>query len=201
MRLTGVQKAALCRWHERINSMEGRRERASLRRSGELQEAWLAEGFRSLLLTPAFKEYCGDRHQAWRFNALAVVAAVLAHVRHHDERRPFTAQLGRMAPGESKPRFSELRFMRLQRASSSDDLLRQLRRAVRMLEGTANITDLADGVFCWFKEEDARLRHCVLSQQPGEFIHVRWAMDYYQAGSEDDAQQNSADDSAETNNQ
>jgi CRISPR type I-E-associated protein CasB/Cse2 len=201
MRLTGVQKEALCRWHEHINSMAGRKGRASLRRSGELREAWLAEGFRSLLLDPAFKEFCGDKHQAWRFNALAVVAAVLVHVRHHDERRPFTAQLGRIAPGETKPRFSERRFMRLQRASSPDDLLRQLRRAARILEGSVNITDLAGGVFCWFKEEDARLRHQVLSQQPGEFIHVRWAMDYYQAGSEDDAQQNSADDITETNNQ
>lgn len=173
-------KIVLRQWHGDLQVKRGLR--ASLRRSTTVTEACLAEGFRALLLQT--HSLWKVENQPWRFTALALVAAVAAHIKTIDRRHTFAAQLGKQ---DGKRRvMSELRFRRLSAAKTSDELLRQLRRAVQLLNGTVNLSSLADDIFRWCREADDLQRQHRRQQPHTEFIRIRWAMDYYQAGEADD---------------
>ncbi|PLP26228.1 type I-E CRISPR-associated protein Cse2/CasB, partial [Klebsiella michiganensis] len=45
-----------------------------------------------------------------------------------------------------------------------------------------NLTSLAEDVFIWCRENDELLSHIRRRQRPTEFIRIRWALEYYQAG-------------------
>ncbi|MDV2904793.1 type I-E CRISPR-associated protein Cse2/CasB [Phytobacter diazotrophicus] len=169
-------KATLCRWHEYLQEKRGLR--ASLRRSKTVNEACLSEGFRSLLMqTHTLWKVEG---QEWRFTALAITAALAAHVKSIVKEPNFAAQLGQMTGNNQV--MSELRFSRLSAVKTPDELLRQLLRAVRLLNGVVNLPSLADDVFHWCRENDELLNHIRRQQSPTEFIRIRWALEYYQAG-------------------
>ena len=82
----------------------------------------------------------------------------------------------------NNPVMSERRFSRLSAVKTSDELLRQLLRAVQLLNGVVNLTSLAEDVFIWCRENDELLSHIRCRQRPTEFIRIRWALEYYQAG-------------------
>lgn len=167
-------KAMLRKWHNDLQERRG--VRASLRRSTTVNEICLAEGFRSLLMqTHTLWKIEG---QEWRFTALALVAAVAADAKAIDERQNFAAQLATV--------MSERRFTRLSSVKTPDDLLRQLRRAIKLLNGSVNLVALADDIFRWCQENDDLLNHKRRQQPPTDFIRIRWALDYYQAGDADD---------------
>ena len=101
-----------------------------------------------------------------RLPRVAVVAAVLAHVRSEPEgggrRQSFAEMLGR---GE-RPLMSALRFKRLLAANNDQDLLNGFRRAVALAGGqNINVGDLAGSLLEW-----------------SETRRMRWAFDYYGAG-------------------
>lgn len=176
-------KTTLRKWHEELQEKRGAR--ASLRRSKTVSEACLSEGFRSLLMqTHTLWKIDG---QEWRFTALALVAALSANVKTINEEITFAAQLGQMTGNH--PVMSELRFSRLSAVKEPDDFLRQLRRAVQLLNGSVNLISMADDIFRWCRENDDLLNHMRRQQQPGEFIRIRWALDYYQAGDIDNNDQ------------
>ncbi|MDX6041737.1 type I-E CRISPR-associated protein Cse2/CasB [Scandinavium lactucae] len=170
----------LCKWHHDLQDRRGLR--ASLRRSTTITEACLADGFRLLLLQT--HTLWNIERQEWRFTALALVAAVAAHIKSIDERKTFAAQLGQKM--NSRQAMSELRFRRLCEVKKPDDLLRQLRRAVQLLNGTVNLSSLADDIFRWCREADDLHQHHRRQQPHTEFIRIRWAMDYYQAEHQDE---------------
>lgn len=118
-------KTTLRRWHEELQ--EKRDLRASLRRSKTVNEACMSEGFRSLLMQT--HTLWKIERQEWRFTALAITAALAAHVKSIDERQTFAAQLGQKTGNNLV--MSELRFSRLSAVKTPDELLRQLFRAVR----------------------------------------------------------------------
>lgn len=130
-------KATLRKWHEELQEKRGNR--ASLRRSTTVNDVCLSEGFRSLLMQT--HTLWKIEAQEWRFTALALVAAVSANVKAIDERQPFAAQLAAV--------MSEGRFTRLSAVKTPDDLLRQLRRAVKLLNGSVNLISLAEDIFRW----------------------------------------------------
>jgi len=166
-------KATLRKWHEELQEKRGAR--ASLRRSATLNDACLSEGFRSLLMrTHTLWKREG---QEWRFTALALTAALAAHVKSIDERQTFASQLSDV--------MSDLRFSRLCAVKTPDELLRQLRRAVKLLNGSVNLISLAEDIFRWCQEQDDLLKHHRRQQRPTEFIRIRWALDFYQAGDAD----------------
>ena len=144
---------------------EKRGNRASLRRSTTVNDVCLSEGFRSLLMQT--HTLWKIEAQEWRFTALALVAAVSANVKAIDERQ---------------------RFTRLSAVKTPDDLLRQLRRAVKLLNGSVNLISLAEDIFRWCQESDDLLNHHRRQQRPTEFIRIRWALEYYQAGDADNEQ-------------
>lgn len=133
-------KATLRKWHEELQAKRGNR--ASLRRSTTVNDVCLSEGFRSLLMQT--HTLWKIEAQEWRFTALALVAAVAANVKAIDERQPFAAQLAAV--------MSEGRFTCLSAVKTPDDLLRQLRRAVKLLNGSVNLISLADDIFRWCGE-------------------------------------------------
>lgn len=175
-------KATLRKWHEDLQEKRG--ERASLRRSVTVNDACLSEGLRSLLMqTHTLWKIAG---QEWRFTALALTAAVAANVKTIDVRQTFAAQLGQMTG--NTPVMSERRFTRLLAVKTPDELLRQLRRAVKLLNGAVNLMSLAEDIFRWCQENDDLLNHHRRQQRPTEFLRIRWALDYYQAGDTDNEQ-------------
>lgn len=169
-------KTVLRRWHEALQEKRGLR--ASLRRCKTVNEVYLAEGFRDLLMqTHTLWKIKGEE---WRFTALAVTAALTAQVKTLSEHNAFAEQLGQKK-GERLV-MSELRFARLSAVKTPDELLRQLRRAVHLLNGSVNLISLAEDVFRWCQEHDDLLNHVRRSGRPDEFIRIRWALEYYQAG-------------------
>lgn len=169
-------KVTLRKWHEDLQEKRGAR--ASLRRSVTVNDVCLSEGFRSLLMhTHTLWKIEG---QEWRFTALALTAAVAANVKKIDERQKFAAQLNGV--------MSELRFTRLCAVKTPDEQLRQLRRVVKLLNGSVNLFSLAEDIFCWCREQDDLLNHHRRQQRPTEFLRIRWALEYYQAGDADNEQ-------------
>lgn len=125
-------KATLRKWHEELQEKRG--ERASLRRSTTVNDVCLTDGFRLFLKNRQIK---WQDEPEWRITALALIAAVSANVKAIDERQP----LPRAGGGNVKGRFT-----RLSAVKTPDELLRQLRRAVRLLNGSVNLDSLAEGL-------------------------------------------------------
>lgn len=169
-------KVTLRQWHAGLQEKRGLR--ASLRHSKTVTDACLSEGFRSLLMQT--HTLWKIDAQEWRFTALAITAALAAQVKSIDERQTFAAQLGQMTG--NNPVMSELRFSSLSAVKTPDELLRQLLRAVRLLNGAVNLPSLAEDVFHWCRENDELQNHIRRQQRPTECIRVRWAMEYNQAG-------------------
>ncbi|GJL44642.1 type I-E CRISPR-associated protein Cse2/CasB [Citrobacter farmeri] len=171
-------KTTLRKWHAMLQEKRGLR--ASLRRSVTINESCVNDGFHSLLMET--HTLWKVQFQEWRFTALAMTAALAAHVRLIDERQSFATQLGY----SSTAAMSELRFKRLLAVKTPDELLRQLRRAIRLLNGSVNLISLAEDIFVWCREQDELMRHIRQQQRPTEFIRIRWALEYYQADDVDE---------------
>ncbi|WP_318356466.1 type I-E CRISPR-associated protein Cse2/CasB [Enterobacter sp.] len=181
--VTPEHKTVLRQWYEELQKQRGMR--ASLRRSTSISEACLAPGFHALRLqTHTLWKISGEE---WRLTALALVAALGAHVKTNDEKQRFAQQLGNKEYGRRV--MSELRFKRLCAAKTPDDLLRQLRRTIHLLKGNVNLPSLADDIFRWCREANDAQQHAGRALNPMEFVRVRWAMDFYQAGEPDDVNQ------------
>ncbi|MGI5862487.1 MAG: type I-E CRISPR-associated protein Cse2/CasB [Myxococcales bacterium] len=136
--------------------LESPADRAALRRCATAAEVALLPAYHRLRrdLAAAEKSVGAER--------LAVICAVLSHVRVHDGGASFAQQL---TAGEGdKARFSGLRFRRLLAMPSGDELLAGLVRAARILDGRANVADLARAIRFW-----------------GDNERLRWARDYYDA--------------------
>ncbi len=116
---------------------------ARLRRASNPVEA-LAEA-RTMTLAKRLGVRPGEYQTLARVWAMA---AVLAHVKEHDGSKNMSEMLGPPKEGEQGV-MSELRFHRLIAASEPADLMRQMRNAVKLLKGTANIEDLANAIYWW----------------------------------------------------
>jgi CRISPR system Cascade subunit CasB len=102
---------------------------------------------------------------------LAALAGVAAHVKQHIDNTRFATQMGNPNPGSEKARVSELRFRRILATDDVDELYTQLRRAISLLDGTANLIDLAHVLFRW---------RPIAEQNPSD-PRKDWAYDYYAA--------------------
>lgn len=120
-------------WWQDLQKQPG--DRAALRR---------AEGVVDVAFVPAFhglrRRVSGFRYDA---DALASVAIVLANLRE-TERRDFARALG--TPADHPP-LSQLRLRRLLQAEGSDEVVRNVRRAVQILKGRADPVTVASAVY------------------------------------------------------
>ncbi|MEL0580769.1 type I-E CRISPR-associated protein Cse2/CasB [Pectobacterium punjabense] len=113
--------------------------------------------------------------------ALTMFVSVAAHAEKNMLKTSFAAQLGK-EPGRDRPFLSPLRFERLQRAQTPEELHRQLFRAVQIRgEAGVNLPSLADGIFLWAEEWQARQENRALNLHPLRRNAVRWACEYAQA--------------------
>ncbi len=108
--------------------------------------------------------------------ALAVFAGVAAHIKSDNASKSFAAQLGEDKNGS--PYLSSLRFERLQRARTPEELFQQLVRAVGLRgDSGVNVVSLADGIALWMQEHHTKNQD--LQDNPFRRIHIRWANEYF----------------------
>lgn len=114
------------------------------------------------------------KNQPEKLAYIGALAATLAHVRTHRDRddkgnRLSMAQmLGPDNKGENAV-MPALRFQRLMAAGNPTGLMRQMRGAVKLLGGTANILDLAKAFYWWSHPER------------GDTTRINWTYDYWGA--------------------
>ena len=126
---------------------------ARLRRCASVNQAVFEPATHELCRVLGAKEFDLDR--------VALIAAVLAHVRKNDASQKVPRQIGRA--GETAL-MSELRFRRLLQADTADDQLTGFRRLAALVGGSLNVSDLAAALWRW-DENDRR----------------RWVYAYYDA--------------------
>jgi CRISPR system Cascade subunit CasB len=94
--------------------------------------------------------------------AIALAAAVLAHVRQDLPGAPVARQLGPESPERPETALLKpLRFRRLLEASEPDDCLAAFRRLVALANGEVNLRDLARALFDWphpYRGEETKRR-------------------------------------------
>lgn len=89
------------------------------------------------------------------YEAAAVIAGILSHVREKDNRnmnRNFAATLALVQEG-GRPSFSETRFRQFLSSRDWNEFYTRLRRAVKMLHGNVNPLSVADIVLRWDEEQ------------------------------------------------
>ncbi|AUG99238.1 type I-E CRISPR-associated protein Cse2/CasB [Prodigiosinella confusarubida] len=159
-------------------SHNGRAERAELRRTLPPYGALTCAGFRRL--ANMLPDLLGDSET--RLLALAVFTAVAAHAEGNNREKSFAAQLGEKIKGTDRTYLSTLRFERLQRVTSPEEFCRLLIRAVKIRgEKGVNLPSLADGIFLWMAEWQARQHNEAPGIDPFKRNAVRWACEYGQA--------------------
>ncbi|MEH0834061.1 type I-E CRISPR-associated protein Cse2/CasB [Pectobacterium cacticida] len=155
----------------------GRARRAELRRAKSPPYG--------VLTCPGYHDLAGKLadylRQEHHIVALAIFVSVAAHAGKNTLKSSFAAQLGEKQGGD-RPYLSPLRFERLQRAQTPEELYRQLFRAVQIRgEAGVNLPSLADGIFLWVEEWQARQENRAPEIHPLRRNAVRWACEYAQA--------------------
>lgn len=135
---------------------ENRGDRAELRRCKTPEDVIFLPAYHRL--RKALSAYGEINDQA-----LCLVAGVLSHVRKHEGSEKFAVQLAQKPPGKESPLMNELRFRKFISIRDSTILFKEAIRAVRLLDSTANIPDLARGLYHWTQE-----------------TRKQWASDYYE---------------------
>lgn len=142
---------------------------ARLKRCGTALEA-AAEPAVAKLLAKLFPDASHDKRIAM-LPRVAALAAVLAHVRTDAAGNGFAKTLGNPRGGDaSTPVLSPVRFKRLQATRGSDETLTSFRRAVLLLDKTADVKDLARVFLAW---DDEAI---------GDRTRTIFAFDYHGAG-------------------
>ena len=165
----------LRRWHKKLEDQ--RDLRASLRQSSSLVDVYMSVGFRDLLKTV---KYMDARNSESVFQSLAVIAGLASYVKNNDESQSFASQMGRAKQGQ-RPIMSELRFRRLMSIETPEALYRELRRAIKLADGSINLNSLANDVLQWFKEQNFKRLGRVPATGVKSTLPVRWSIEYYDA--------------------
>lgn len=98
---------------------------------------------------------------------VAVLAGILAYIRHDDPQLPVARAVGCTSFGDpGTAALSEARFRRLLQCQEHE-LLHHFRRLAMFMKGRANVRNLAWSVLFW-----------------GDAVKKRWIFDYFSAGSD-----------------
>jgi CRISPR system Cascade subunit CasB len=155
-------------WHEMQPDQE---EEGRHNWRGELAELRRCKNVEEIFFVPRFQLL---RHKVnppnSRLLACAAMAGILAHVKTNDAKYHFGEWLGRpKEEGATLPRLSELRFRRLIRVKTLEELFIDLVRVLPLADNAAPVKQLAQDIYFW--SDDTRRK---------------WTFDYYdaQAGEE-----------------
>lgn len=170
--LNDKEQSDLIAWHDSLDRNRG--DRARLRRAESPEDILLTEAFFHFLekVPDKFPEKLSEEN---RLFVSAAIAGLLSHVKSNNAALRFAQQLATPINGKKAP-MSELRFQQLQKSPTTDDFYRRIIRAIRLLDGNANIISLANDIIHWHREFEHRL-----DRQPAKRLAVRWATDYFTA--------------------
>jgi len=150
---------ALDEWYSWLNNSPGNR--AELRRCHSPMDVAFTYGFHRL------------RQNMAKFGAnperLALVAGVIAHIKNDESQGSFAQQMATPKVVGGPARVTGLRFRRLLRVSDAEKLYPTMIRTTRLLNGSADIKSLANGLYWW-----------------NDLTKKRWAYDYYEIAPSED---------------
>jgi CRISPR system Cascade subunit CasB len=151
----GEVAAALRDWWQKLE--EARGDRAALRRCGSLTE---------VVFIPAYHRlYAAVAPHGWTDRlGVAAIAGLASLVRADVPDVSLARQMAQVKPGGSSARISGLRFRRLLKQQTREDLFPALGRIVRALDGRVNLAGLAEAAYWW-----------------NDRTRQNWAFDYYDA--------------------
>lgn len=145
---------------------------------GERAELKRAESPLRVVFSPAYHDLLSRLREAgYRLGPdgrerLALLAGLAAHVKQDiGPGRSFATEMGSPRQGSNKATVSELRFRRILATDDLGDLYTQLRRALTLVDGAANLMDLAHVLFRWQP----------IAAQNSRDPRRDWAYDYYAA--------------------
>jgi CRISPR system Cascade subunit CasB len=159
--MTTLSTPAAIEWWQQITDEEhgDRGARARLRRCGTIAEAMTEQP--TILLFRRMGARSPDD-----LPSVALVAAVLAHVRKDDPELSIARRVGPDNTAATEPgKLSPGRFRRLTLAATPDERLTAFRRLVRLCDGTINVSDCVDALLYWTEKRK-----------------TRWVYDYWNAG-------------------
>lgn len=151
-------RSNLVRFHARVHGRDGtegentsgheadRGLRSRLKRCTRAEEALLIEEYYALrgsILNDARGKYANS--DLW----LPQVAILIGWVDGETTKTPMGTLLAKPADGSTRARLSDLRFRRLLQSDDSHERLVRLRDAIRMLDGTASLSDLVEAFVNW----------------------------------------------------
>ena len=157
----------------------GRKLRAELRRNSLSELIFLQDGY-TILANKLINNDSKLAQTEVHYYALKIFANVAAFAEKNNDKSPFAAQLSEKVKGGERNYLSELRFERLLASETPEEFCQGLIRAVKLRgEKGVNLTSLADGIFLWMQEWDAREHNWPADTNPFKRLSVRWAMDYF----------------------
>ncbi|EAR57645.1 hypothetical protein SKA34_08663 [Photobacterium sp. SKA34] len=145
--------------------------KAKLMRAESVDAVLMQDAFHTLWLSLPEQ----DSHSVNDMECWAVIAASLIHV-SSGYRDGLAIAAGKKKENSHISLVSEMRFSQLQAANTPDELLRTLRRLLKLMKGKVDPLTLARDIEQWFSE----YHHSGLVRAKDR-ICVKWAMDYYRA--------------------
>lgn len=168
-KLSEFDKKQLKSWWVWLDDNRG--DRAVLRRASNPDDILLSPAFANFLKRMPPNWLNGERMQ---YTDAAMVAAVVARIKAHNEKQSFAKSLAAPSGDKAKSPLSELRFMQLQKSHSEQEFFTLICRAIQMIGGQVNIISIAEDILQWLLE--SRQGH---ARKPQQRLAVRWANDYY----------------------
>lgn len=124
---------------------------AKLRRASTIMEAAAEPATAELFSRLGFER----RHAVHALPRVALIAAIVAHIRDDNRRDTLARAIGTPRAGEGTTALiTPLRLKRLIGAREPDDLLIGFRRAIAILGQTANVKDVAEQLLRWTDPDD-----------------------------------------------
>jgi CRISPR system Cascade subunit CasB len=106
--------------------------------------------------------------------ALGVIAGLSSHVKTLETKISFPTMLATPTEKEkTSPPLSELRFQKIAKSRTPEDLYTNLRRAIHILKNKGNIPSITNGVLLWYKN---RNNPAVNIQ---DTLLFQWSNDYF----------------------
>ncbi len=143
----------LLEWWKGLDKDRG--ERAALRRCRSLTE---------VAFVPSFHHLLRKLSQCNTVNAegLALVAGLVAHVKSNNPGTGIAVQMAKSKKPGGSAALSGLRFRRLLKIQTKEELYPALVRVIALLGGTVNLASLAKNAYEW-----------------NDWTRKQWAFDYY----------------------
>ncbi|MEW6040893.1 MAG: type I-E CRISPR-associated protein Cse2/CasB [Elusimicrobiota bacterium] len=138
----GQDFTVLFEWWKNLENDRG--SRAELRRAQSPEEVVFCTAYHALFNRLHWNERDRDK--------LAAIAGLAAHVKNDTGEEVLLAEQMATPKTGVNPVISNSRFRRLLAIQSRNELFIPLMRIIKMLDGNANLRDLAKSVFCWNKK-------------------------------------------------